>query len=216
MASSLSTDARSQARALRALVMVSMVENVFDATTNMVVSGSRSTSAASSAALSMFDTKRTVRSVGARCRNALVAISGPRSEPPIPMLTTARMGFPVAPRHAPLRTWSATLAILASTAFTAGTTSSPSTTTGPSARSAVCRTDRSSVVLMRAPANIAWRRSSNPVASASPVRSAVVVSVTTCLEKSTRRSPTRTVSRSDRSGSSANSSRRFVLASSFW
>ena len=37
-------------------------------------------------------------------RKARVAIAGPRSEPPIPMLTTARIGSPVCPRHSPLRT----------------------------------------------------------------------------------------------------------------
>ena len=52
-------------------------------------------------------------------------MTGPRSDPPIPMLTTLRMRLPVWPFHSPLRTRSANLAILSSTAWTSGTTFLP-------------------------------------------------------------------------------------------
>ena len=50
------------------------------------------------------------------------------------------------------------------------------------ARRAVWRTARSSVVLMRAPANISVRRSSTPAARASSSSRAIVSSVTRCFE----------------------------------
>ncbi len=50
--------ATSQSRAVRALVSVSMVVNVFDDTTNSVSAGSRSDSAARMSAPSTLDTKR--------------------------------------------------------------------------------------------------------------------------------------------------------------
>ena len=54
-------------------------------------------------------------------------MTGPRSEPPMPMLTTLRMRLPVYPCHSPLRTRRAKSDILSSTACTSGTTSLPST-----------------------------------------------------------------------------------------
>ena len=54
-------------------------------------------------------------------------MTGPRSEPPMPMLTTFRMRLPVWPFHAPLRTRLEKSAILSSTACTSGTTFLPST-----------------------------------------------------------------------------------------
>src|SRR4029453_5695927 len=56
-------------------------------------------------------------------------MTGPRSEPPIPMLITLRMRLPVWPFHSPLRTRVAKAAMRSSTACTPGTTFSPSTTT---------------------------------------------------------------------------------------
>ena len=80
-------------------------------------------------------------------------MTGPRSEPPMPILTTLRMRLPVWPFHAPLRTRSANSAILSSTAWTSGTTFLPSTMmTAPSgARSATCSTARFSVMLIFSP-----------------------------------------------------------------
>src|SRR5207344_1266017 len=54
-------------------------------------------------------------------------MTGPRSEPPMPMLMTLRMRLPVCPFQSPLRTRLEKSAILSSTAWTWGTTSSPST-----------------------------------------------------------------------------------------
>ena len=52
------------------------------------------------------------------------------SEPPMPMLTTLRIGWPVWPRHSPDWTRRAKSAILRRTAVTLGITSSPSTRIG--------------------------------------------------------------------------------------
>ena len=102
----------------------------------------------------------------------------------MPMLTTLRMRLPVWPIHSPDRTRPAKSAILSRTACTAGTTFSPSTsiTASRGARSAVCRTARSSVVLIFSPRNIASRSPATPVAAASSRSSASVSSVTRCLE----------------------------------
>ena len=74
----------------------------------------------------------------------------------MPMLTTLRIRLPVWPLHAPSRT-ARERGHLASTAWTSATTSWPSTTDRSlaGARSAMCSTARSSVALMRSPANIA-------------------------------------------------------------
>src|SRR4029450_2917475 len=48
-------------------------------------------------------------------------MTGPRSDPPIPMLTTWRMRLPVCPFQAPLRTRFEKSAIASSTAGTSGT-----------------------------------------------------------------------------------------------
>ena len=102
----------------------------------------------------------------------------------MPMLTTLRMARPVWPRHSPVRTRRAKSAILSSTAWTRGTTSTPSTTIEASrgARRATWRTGRSSVTLIRSPANIAsvrWRR---PAASARATSRSRVSAVTRFLE----------------------------------
>ncbi|CAM5734640.1 hypothetical protein SBADM41S_12004 [Streptomyces badius] len=102
----------------------------------------------------------------------------------MPMLTMFFTGLPVWPVHCPERTFSAKPAILSRTACTAGTTFSPSTsmTASRGARSAVCRTARSSVVLIFSPRNIASRSSATPVAAASSRSRRSVSSVTRCLE----------------------------------
>ena len=151
----------SQVRAVRAFVSVSIVPNVFDATMNSVDAGSRRRSVVSMSAPSTFDTKW-VRSRGCpNDRSAWAAIAGPRSEPPMPMLTTSVI-------RSSARTRSANTAIASSTSCTSGTTSCPSTTIDApaGARSAVCSTARSSVTLMCSPANIASRRCATPADSA--------------------------------------------------
>ena len=102
----------------------------------------------------------------------------------MPMLITFLIGEPVKPFHSPRRTLIANAAIRSSSAWTSRVTSWPSTRRGSvaGARSAVCRTARSSVVLMWAPANIALRRSSTPAAFATASRSSIVSSVTRCFE----------------------------------
>ena len=80
----------------------------------------------------------------------------------MPMFTTARMRSPVAPRPvARCGPGRRTPLIRSSTACTSATTSWPSTSIGASrgARSATCSAARSSVTLMRSPANIASIRS---------------------------------------------------------
>ena len=73
-----------------------------------------------------------------RCRplSASQAITGPRSEPPMPMLTTLRMRLPVCPFHSPPRTRVQNSAMRSSTAWTSGTTFMPSTTMEASFRRA--------------------------------------------------------------------------------
>ena len=102
----------------------------------------------------------------------------------MPMLTMFLIGLPVWPVHSPALIRSEKAAIRSRTACTAGTTFSPSTsTTAPrGARSAVCRTARSSVVLIFSPRNIASRSPATPVAAASSRSRRSVSSVTRCLE----------------------------------
>ena len=87
-----------------AFVSVSIVVNVFDDTTNSVSAGSSPASAPAMSAPSTLDTKRAASSGWRNASSARAAIAGPRSEPPMPMLTTVRMRLPVAPVHAPSRT----------------------------------------------------------------------------------------------------------------
>ena len=94
----------SQSRARRAFVSVSSVVNVFDATMNSVVSGSRSFVFDAMSNGSMFDTKRAEIPASAYGSSAAEIITGPRSEPPMPMLTTVSTFLPVMPVHLPERT----------------------------------------------------------------------------------------------------------------
>ena len=102
----------------------------------------------------------------------------------MPMLTMSVMVWPVAPRQAPLRTCSEKSRIFSSTALIPGITSAPSTMTGrfDRLRSAVCRTARSSVKLIRAPSNILARQPSTSADRARSSSSRMVSSVTRFLE----------------------------------
>ena len=57
---------------------------------------------------------------GAKGASARVAIAGPRSEPPMPMLTTSVIGWPSAPRTRPSRTSAAKASILAALGYDLG------------------------------------------------------------------------------------------------
>ena len=159
----------SQSRAAVALVMVSIVVKVFEATTNSVSAGSRSRTASCRSAPSTLETKRKSMSRCVYGRSASYAIFGPRSEPPMPMLTTVLIRLPVWPRpvavahlgreerhpgehrvHLAARRSRRRLVTAAETGV----------------RSAVCRTARSSVTLIFSPSNMASRSRATPVAAA--------------------------------------------------
>ena len=114
----------------------------------------------------------------------LVDMTGPRSEPPMPMLTMLRMRLPVAPVQRPSRTLSENADMRSSTAWTSGTTSTPSTSSRVpgGARSATCKAALSSVQLTCPPRNIASMRVPSPQPSARARSRARVSSPTRCLE----------------------------------
>ncbi len=111
-------------------------------------------------------------------------MTGPRSDPPMPMFTTAVIGRPVKPRQSPDLTCLANAAILSITWCTSATTSVPSTTRPSSLgiRRATCSTERFSVVLIRSPVNIASIRSGRPDWTARSVSRVSVSSVIRFLE----------------------------------
>ena len=91
----------------------------------------------------------------------------------MPMLTTLRIGLPVWPVQAPLRTCSENAAMRSSTSSTSGRAYGEPA----GARSATWSTARSSVTLMCSPANIASIRSRRPHSSARRTSSSIVASV---------------------------------------
>ena len=140
----------------------------------------------------------------------MAAIAGPRSEPPMPILTTFLMVWPVCPSQEPERSAVAKSRIRPKTSWTSAATSWPSTLKSSSTgiRSAVCNTARSSVLLMCSPANMASRRDS---------RSAALATSTSCLttspsirffDRSTCKPAASKVKLRARSASAAKSSRR--------
>ena len=89
--------ATTYARALAAFAIVSCVVKVLEDTINSVCARSRLDSVSAISAPSTLETK-CVR--GPPCEkgdSALAAMAGPRSEPPMPILTTSENGSPVAP-----------------------------------------------------------------------------------------------------------------------
>jgi hypothetical protein len=86
---------RNHERAVSALVMVSWVVKVFDATRNSVVPGFTFFSVSAMCVPSTLDTKWEVMPGSLYGRRASVTMTGPRSEPPMPMLTTSVMALPV-------------------------------------------------------------------------------------------------------------------------
>ena len=80
--------------AVLALDSVSMVENDFDEIINSVVCGFNTLSKLSSWVPSILETKCTLIGVSVHSFSAVVAITGPRSEPPTPILTTSVIAWP--------------------------------------------------------------------------------------------------------------------------
>ena len=93
-----------QARAVVALVIVSWVVKVFEETMNSVRDGSSPRSVSAMSAPSTLETKWLRSCGGAKGASARVAMAGPRSEPPMPILMTSVIGWPSAPRTRPSRT----------------------------------------------------------------------------------------------------------------
>ena len=87
--------ARHQSRAVFALVMVSSVTNVFEEMTNRVSAGSIPHVDSTKSVPSTFETNSKRRFRSLKWRSASWAMTGPRSEPPMPTLTTFRMRLPV-------------------------------------------------------------------------------------------------------------------------
>ena len=180
-AASLPSLPTSHSRAESALVIVSWVVKVLEATMKSVCSALTSRSVSARWVESTLETKKHLIERLPNGVRAMFAITGPRSLPPMPMLTTYLMRLPVKPRWTPLRTASAKAPIFESVALTSGITSLPSTNTfasGSTLRSAVWRTARFSVRLIFSPVNIRSISSLRPDASARP-RSAFITAAST-------------------------------------
>ena len=119
--------------------------------------------------------------LGASARHT---IFGPRSDPPIPMLTTSVIRSPVKPRHLPERTAVDNRSIAPSPRSTSSRIPSPTSHAGEplTSRSSACSAARLSVVLTRAPANIARARSATPDSRASARSRRIVSCVTRFFE----------------------------------
>ncbi len=90
--------ASSHSRTAVALTSVSWVVNVFEQITNNVVSAFTRASTCASATPSTFETKWTFKPRRTSSASACTAITMPRSDPPMPMLTMSVIGLPVKPR----------------------------------------------------------------------------------------------------------------------
>mmetsp|Transcript_46688 Transcript_46688/g.77256 ORF Transcript_46688/g.77256 Transcript_46688/m.77256 type:complete len:219 (-) Transcript_46688:141-797(-) len=174
------------ALAVAALVIVSCVVKVLEAIRNRVLSGFTSLNTSAMCVASTFDTKCTFRSRLQNGLSASVTITGPRSLPPMPRLTTSVIVSPVKPFHSPERTRPTKSFIWSSTAFTSGITSAPSTTIGVLARlrNATWSTARFSVRLIFSPENILFAMSVTFAASTSFSNSDMVSLLMMFLEKS--------------------------------
>mmetsp|Transcript_46292 Transcript_46292/g.128690 ORF Transcript_46292/g.128690 Transcript_46292/m.128690 type:complete len:245 (+) Transcript_46292:1305-2039(+) len=192
-----------------ALVIVSCVVNVLDAMRKSVDSALHSLSTSAMWLPSTLETKWTLRSRLQYGFSASVTITGPRSDPPMPRLTTSVIVLPVKPFHSPERTELTKISILPSTSFTSGITSAPSTRMGVLdwLRSATWRTARFSVLLIFSPLNM---RAASPLMSAASKtfsKSAIVSSVMMFFEKSSRMSSNDVVNLVKRSPSFSKRSR---------
>ncbi len=177
--------AETAARAVCALVIVSSVVNVLEQTMNRVVASGTASSVSPRLAPSTLATKCRVRWSATKGASARAAMAGPRSEPPMPMLTTSVKRWPLAALMAPPRTASAKAPIFSRSAATSGITSWPCASIalpGVRVRSAMCITARPSVTLIASPPNNAARRSSSLAARTSANSRSIVSDVTRCLE----------------------------------
>ena len=175
----------SHAFAVPAFVIVSCVVKVFEAIKKRVVSAFSGRSTSCTWVPSTLETKWTLRSVPrVYGLSASVTITGPRSLPPMPKLTTSVIFLPVKPSHSPERTLFTKTSSLPSTSLTSGITSAPSTMIGVLARlrSATCSTARFSVALIFSPANIFFASPSTSASLHIVSRSDIVSSVTMFLE----------------------------------
>ena len=172
---------------------------------NSVRARSRFCSVSARSAPSTLATKCMRGPSPAKGESARDAIAGPRSEPPMPILTTSLNGAPVAPRMSPERTARAKAKTFSRSASISGRMFSPPTRSGRDERSrrAICMAARLSVLLMRSPENNASRRASRSRVCANEISSAIVSRVTLCLEKSKRKSSSLTLKFLKRAGSSA-------------
>mmetsp|Transcript_9781 Transcript_9781/g.20303 ORF Transcript_9781/g.20303 Transcript_9781/m.20303 type:complete len:236 (-) Transcript_9781:235-942(-) len=154
--SSPSNALRMKALAVPALVIVSWVVKVFEAIKNRVVSGSTDLRISLMWVPSTFEQKCILRSRFEYGLRASQTITGPRSDPPIPILTISVMDFPVCPFHSPDRTFSVKVLMRPRTSLTSGMTSFPSTMMGVLDwfLRATCKTARPSVSLIFSPPNI--------------------------------------------------------------
>mmetsp|Transcript_2407 Transcript_2407/g.8592 ORF Transcript_2407/g.8592 Transcript_2407/m.8592 type:complete len:265 (-) Transcript_2407:14-808(-) len=168
---------RSHWRALVAFVIVSCVVNVLLATMKSVVSGERCFTVVARCVPSILLTKCTLMLLEYGSR-ASQTIFGPRSLPPMPMLTTSVMALPVYPFHSPERTDLQKAAIRSRTSKTSGCPKPVGW------RRATWSTALSSVLLMGSPENILSIHPRRSAASTSFSRSGSVSYTRMFLEKS--------------------------------
>ncbi len=133
-------------------------------------------------------------------------MAGPRSEPPMPMLTTSLNGFFVLPTIRPLRTLSANPSMRSRSFMTVRSISAPPIAAPWGWRKATCRTDRPSVELILSPRHIASMRARRPRVSAVSMSFASTTSSILWREKSIRRPAAWRENLSNLPGSRANSS----------
>ena len=173
----------SHVRAASAFAMVSWVVNVLDATKKSVRAGSTSCRVSCRSAPSTLATKCIWIPRWAKGLRASTAMRGPRSLPPMPMLTTCLNFSPDADRTSPLRTASAKSSMRSRSRAIRGRTSWPSTSKASVEleRSAVWSTARPSVSLIAAPSSCERKPSATPHSSKSLASRSRVVSSTRCL-----------------------------------
>ena len=195
--------ASNQAFAACALAMVSCVLKVLLAMMNRVLAGSSLRSTGEISWPSTFDTKCSVRPGCANTSSAGTTICGPRSLPPIPMLTMCRM-----PLTAVSRTVSTYVSIASSTCCASALACRFPKLEPRGVRNAACITARPSVELIGSPRNMASRRSSTPHSRARSSRKCSVAVSIRFFDRSANTSGASMPIASKRPGSRANASRR--------
>ena len=191
----------SQSRALCAFIRVSCVVKDLDTTTTKVLRGSSPSSASLIDAPSTFSAKRKSSLALPLAANASATRRGPRSEPPIPIWTTA-LNFPS------LRIFVAKALIRSRIALTSALTSS----LPPTPRSAGWSTARSSEVLIASPAKKRARQPSRSIFAATDSSASSPERLSACLELSKRSGPSSRTKRDRRLGSASKSALIFSLS----